>query len=109
MPLLGAFLVGQRRVQDGDFVSEHLMQVGSDGRSQADLRDQQNGRASGLEHRSHGRQIDRGLARSGDAVQQHAGELARVHALLNAFERRLLRRIELEIKQAEDEPSIRKR
>ena len=80
VPLLGAFLVGERRVQDGDFVSEDLMQVGGDGWGEADLGDQQDGRASGLEHRAHGGEIDRGLARSGDAVQQHAGKFARSDA-----------------------------
>ncbi len=53
MPLLGALLVGERRVQDGNFVAEDLMQIGGDGGREADFRDKQNGRASGFEHATH--------------------------------------------------------
>ena len=77
MPLLGAFAIGESRVQDGNFIAEDLMQVGRDGRSQANFRDEQDGGAAGFEHSAHGRQIHGSLARTGDAVQQHAGELAR--------------------------------
>ena len=87
-------------MQDGNSFSEQLMQVGSHCRSQPDFGDQQNGRAPGLEHRPHRRKIDCRLARPGDPVQQHAGKLARVHALLDKLERRLLRRAELRVKQA---------
>ena len=87
-------------MQDGDFFSEQLMQISSYRRSQSDLRDQQNGRAPRLKHRPHRRQINRGLARSRDAMKQHAGELACVHTLLDRLERRLLRRVELEVKQS---------
>ena len=62
MPLLGAFAVGERGVQDGNFIAEDLMQVGSHRRSQADLRNEQDGGASGFEHGTHGCQIHRGLA-----------------------------------------------
>ena len=79
VPLLGALLVGERGVQDGDFVAEDLMQIGGDGGRQTDFRDEQDGGASGFEHRAHGGEIDRGFAGAGDAVQQHAGKFARGH------------------------------
>ena len=62
MPLLGAFAVGKRGMQDGDFVAEDLMQIGGDGGSKADFGDEQDCGASGFEHRAHGRQINGGLA-----------------------------------------------
>ena len=76
LPLLGALVVGERRVQDGDLVAEDLVQIGGHRRRQPDLRHQQNRRAPLGQHRLHGRQIHRRLARSGDAVQQHGQELA---------------------------------
>ena len=90
VPLLGALAVGERGVQDGNFVAEDLMQIGGHGGRQADFRDEQNGGAPGFEHAAHGGQIDGGLARSGDAVQQHAGELARGDAFRILRERGLL-------------------
>ena len=99
MPLLGPLLIGQRRVQDGDFVSEHLMQIGRHRRRKPDLRNQQDGRPSRLQHRTHRREIDRGLARSGDPMQQHARELAGAHTLLNRLQRILLRGIELKVER----------
>ena len=62
VPLLGAFAVGERGVQDGDFVAEDLVQVGRDGRCETNFRNEQDGRASGFENSAHGREIDRGLA-----------------------------------------------
>ena len=76
MPLLGAFFVGKRRVQDGDFVAEDLVQIGGDGGREADFRNQQNGGASGFEHRAHAGEIDGSLAGAGDAVQKDAGKLS---------------------------------
>ena len=100
MPLLGALLIGQRRVQDGDFVSEHLMQIGGHRRRKPDLRNQQDGRASCFQNRAHGGEIDRRLARSSDPVQQHAGELAaRVMLSSIRLQRLLLRRIELKVQR----------
>ena len=64
MPLLGAFAIGERGMQDGHFVAEDLVQVGGDGWREADLRNEQNGGASGIEYRAHRREIDRGFARS---------------------------------------------
>ncbi len=92
VPLLGALAIGERGVQDGNFVAENLVQVGGDGGSQADFRDEQDGGASGFEHAAHGGQIDRGLARSGDAVQQHAGELARRRRLAASARARIAAR-----------------
>ena len=99
VPLLGALAVGQRGVQDGDFVAEDLMQVGGDGGRQADLGNQQDGGASGFEHGAHARQIDRGLSRAGDAVQQHAGEFASRDAFAHPLERGLLRGVEIEVEE----------
>jgi hypothetical protein len=77
VPLFGAFAVGERGVQDGNFVTEDLMQVGSHGGSQTDFRDKQDGRAAGFKNGTHRGQVHRGLAGSGDAMQQHAGILVR--------------------------------
>ena len=75
MPLLGAFFVGERGVQDGDFVAENLMQVGGDGGREADFRDEEDGGASGFEHSAHAGQVHRGLSGAGDAVEEHTGKL----------------------------------
>ena len=81
VPLLGAFAIGERGVQDGNFVAEDLVQVGGDGGSQTDFGDKEDGGASGFENAAHGGEIDRGLAGAGDAVQQHSGEFAGGDAL----------------------------
>ena len=99
MPLLGALLVGQARVQNGHFFPEQLMQIGRHCRRQPDFRHQQDRRAPRFQHGSHGGEINRRLARAGDPVQQHAGKLAGVHLLLNALQRRLLRCIELKVER----------
>ena len=78
LPLLGALVIAQRGVQNGDLVGKDLLQIGGHGRSEPDLRHQQNRRAAFRQHRLHRRQIDRGLARAGDAVQQHGQETALV-------------------------------
>jgi hypothetical protein len=84
VPLLGAFAVGERGVEDGNFVAENLMQIGRDCRRQADFRNEENRGASSLEHAAHGCQINRCFARAGDAVQQHAGEFVACHAFPHA-------------------------
>jgi len=76
MPLLGAFAVRERGVQNGDFITENLMQVGGNRRSQTDFRNEEDGGASRFEHGAHAGQIDGCLTRPGDTVQQHAGKLA---------------------------------
>ena len=69
-------------MQNGNFLSEDLMQIGRDRRRQSNFRNQQNGGASSFEHRTHRRKIDRGLARSGDAMQQHAAKTCAQFTLL---------------------------
>ena len=96
MPLLGAFAVGQSRVEDSDFVSEDLMQVGGNNGSEADLRYKQNRRSASFEHGTHTGQIDCGLPRAGNAVEQRAGESAGVDVFTQARECGLLCRIEVE-------------
>ncbi len=58
MPLLGAFAIGKRRMQDRDFVAENLMEIGGDGGSKADLGNEKYGGAPGFEHGAHGSEID---------------------------------------------------
>ena len=42
VPLLGALVIGERRVQDGDLFAKDSVQIGGNARRQADLRHQQN-------------------------------------------------------------------
>ncbi len=90
MPLLGALFVGERGVQDGNFVAEDLVQIGGDRRREADFRDEENGGASGFEHCAHAGEVDGGFARAGDAVQKDAGKLARVNGFAQSIQRSLL-------------------
>jgi hypothetical protein len=62
-------------MQDGNFIAEHLMQVGRHRRSQANFRNQQNRGASLLQHLAHAGQIHRRLSGAGDAVQQQPANL----------------------------------
>ena len=59
-------------MQDRYFVAEDLVQIGGDGRSQANLGDQQNGGAACIEHRAHDSEIHRRLPGTSHAMQQHA-------------------------------------
>ena len=86
-------------MQDGDFVAEHLMQIGRHRRGQSNLRNQQDRRAPCFKHLPHAGQIHRRLSRARDAVQQHTRKLARCHAFANLLERLFLRRAELELKR----------
>ena len=53
----------------------------------------------GLQHRAHAGEIDGGLARAGNAVDEHAGELVRVYARADSGEGRFLRRVEIEFER----------
>ena len=98
MPLFRPLLIGKRGVQNGNPIAENLTQVRRHRRREPNFRDKENGRAPCVEHRAHAGKINGSLARPRDAMQQHAGKLARVHRFLDALERFLLRAIELEIK-----------
>src|SRR5208283_5400005 len=74
MPLLGALAVGERGMKDRDFVPENFVQIGSDGRGEADLGNEENSGAPSFEDGAHSGEIDGGLARTGDTVKQHAGK-----------------------------------
>ena len=100
LPLLGALVVGERRVQDRDLVAENLVQVRGHRGSQSDLGHQQDRRASLGQHGLHGRQIHGGLARAGDAMQQHGQELPLIDCGVDLVERGLLRRIEQKLQLA---------
>ena len=99
MPLLRPLLIRQRRVQNSNFFTEHMMQISRHCRRKPDLRNQQDRRPSRLENRTHRRQINRSLARSSHPMQQHARKLPGAHALLNLLQRILLRGIELKIER----------
>ncbi len=90
LPLLGALVIAERGVQNGDLAGKNLLQIGGHRRSEADLRDQQNRRAAFRQHRLHGREIYGGLARSRDAVQQHREKATLVDRGVNDVERRFL-------------------
>ena len=90
MPLLRALLVGERGVQDGNFIAEDLVQIGGDRWREADFRDEENGGAPSFEHGAHAREVNGGLARAGNAVQKDAGKLALVNRLAQSIQRGLL-------------------
>src|SRR5581483_942985 len=50
VPLLGAFFVGESGVQDRDFITEDLVEVGGDGGCESDFGDKEDGGASGFEN-----------------------------------------------------------
>jgi hypothetical protein len=52
--LFGTFAVGECGVQNSHFVTEYLMQVGGDCWGEADLWDQKDSGAAGLEDSAHG-------------------------------------------------------
>ena len=91
MPLLRALFVGERGMQDRNFVAEDLMQIGGNGGREADFRNQKNGGAARFKHRAHAGEINRRLARARYAVQKHAGKLSRVDGFAQPIERGLLR------------------
>ncbi len=104
VPLLGALSVGERRVEGWQhFVAENLMQVGGNG---FDSKSRSRGRAGWRSVRLRGlrawpRQVDRRLARSGDAVQKHAVEILRA-AMPVAHcpgERRFLGGVQVEVEE----------
>ena len=100
LPLLGALVVAERGMQDGNLVAEDLVQIGGHGGREPDLRHQQDGRAPFGQHRLHRRQVHGGLARAGDAMQQHGQELALLDGGDDRVERRLLRGREEELQLA---------
>ena len=99
MPLLGALLIRQRRMEDGHFIAEHLVQIGGNRRREPDLGNQQDRGAASLEYRAHRGEIDGSLPRPGNAMQQDPAELARCYAFLNLFQRVLLGGVEFEFKR----------
>ncbi len=69
-PLVEALAVAERRVQDRDGVAEALDEPRHDLRRQRDLGHEHDRALAALQRRTHGAQVDLGLARAGDAVQQ---------------------------------------
>ena len=96
MPLLGALLIRQRRMEDGHFIAKHLVQIGGNRRREPDLGNQQDRGAAWLKYRSHRGEIDRRLARPGYAMQQDPAELARCSCLPESLQRVLLGGVEFE-------------
>src|SRR6478672_13845989 len=64
MPMLGAFFIRKPGMEDGNLVAEDVVNVSCNGWREADLRNKQNGRASGIEYRLHRREIHGGFPRS---------------------------------------------
>ncbi len=69
-PFVVALAAAKRRMQDRDHVAEARLKAPQHLWRQSDLGHQHDRRAAGLERRLHRMQIDLGLARAGDAVQQ---------------------------------------
>jgi hypothetical protein len=61
-------------VEDGDLISEDLVKIGGNGRSETDLGNKEYGGASGFEDGTHRREIDRRFAGASYAVQKHSRE-----------------------------------
>ena len=76
-PLGVAFGIFEARVEDRDLTGETIGEPGDDLRGQRDLRHQDQRLPPGTHRRPGGAQIDLGLARAGDAVQQEWRELVR--------------------------------
>src|SRR6266849_7016592 len=100
MPLLRALPVGECRVQDGYFVAKDLMQIGGDRWGEADFRDEKDGGASGLKHSAHAREIDSGLPRAGDAMQEHSRKLPDIDRMAQTGESVFLSRVEIEFERS---------
>ena len=70
LPLVEAFAVGEGAVEDGEAVAEAGAEAGDGLRREADLGDEDDRAAAALERRLDRRQVDLGLARAGDAVEE---------------------------------------
>ena len=86
-------------MQDGNLIAEKIVQVRGRDRSESDFGNQQDRRAALGQHRLHRRQINRRLARAGDAVQQRHLELPRDRGFKNLFPGNTLFRIQLEVER----------
>ena len=69
-PLVVALAGGEGRVEDGEAVAEAGAEAGDRLRGQADLGDEDDRAPAALQRRLDRRQVDLGLARAGDAVQE---------------------------------------
>jgi hypothetical protein len=99
-PLVGALVVGQRRMQNRDLVAKNVVKISCRGWRETDLRHQQNGRAPRLQYRLHGGKIHGGLARTGHAVQKRNRESFFADGFLDCLQRGFLLRVEDEIKMS---------
>ena len=72
-PLVVALAQAERGVQDRHHVAEPRLKAPQHLRGQRDLRHEHDRRAAGGERRLHRSQVDLGLARSGDPLQQKSG------------------------------------
>ena len=75
-PLVVALADAERRVQHGDDVAEAGLEAPQHLRGERDLGHEHDRRAPGLQRRLHRPEIDLGLARAGDALQQEPGMAA---------------------------------
>ncbi len=73
LPLVVALTDAQRRVQDRDDIAEAGLKAPQDLGGERNLGHEHDGRAPGLQGRGDRLEVDLGLARAGDAVQQEAG------------------------------------
>ncbi len=94
VPLLAALFGGESGVEQGDFGSEGVVQLGGHGGGEADFRNQQDRGSAGVERATHGREVDRGFTGAGDAVQQKGTESTRLYGFGDGGEGGLLRRVQ---------------
>ncbi len=101
MPLFAAFFRRERGVQQSHLRSESVMQLRGHSRSQANLGNQKNRRAAGVERAPHRSQIDGGFSGSSNAVQQKGAKSWRVHRAGDRSQRFKLRMIQLMVGRGE--------
>ena len=91
-PLVVTLARGELGVQHRDRVAEAVREAADDLRRQADLRHEHDHAEPALERRRRGAQVDLGLARAGDAVQQQRRGIVAQQLLLDvAQDSRLVR------------------
>ena len=66
-------------MQNRNFVAENLMQVGGDRWCKSNFRNQKDGRAASVKHRTHSRQVNGSLAGTSYTVKKDAGEFSRLN------------------------------
>src|SRR6185369_8028639 len=85
-PLLTAFGIAERAVQDGNAIAEAAEKLPGHGGGEGDFGNEQEGAASGGERGFNGGEVYLGFARAGDAVEEERFEAARLDGGADAVE-----------------------